>query len=226
MKRRHTLALLQVTALLWAGQAAAEERPAPEEAATERPAVEPTESGDFGHGGQFSLRAGLAAGYRVVFRYDTSPYCRDPREEGDGDPQQLCGFGAPAALDVALGFAPLDVLEPYLWGRFGLAAEGETDTEALKVVGAGVRLYSRSEAALKIFIEPAVGIELEGGRGTPRYQANEPTYGTDLLFHIAAGPQYDVTREVGLYLGAGLTTGVRRAIHTNMEAQFGAQGRF
>lgn len=184
------------------------------------------EQGDeeMGHGGQFSLRAALVAGYRVVFRYDKSHYCVDPSKD-EGDPQQLCGFGAPLGIDLALAFAPLDVVEPYLWIRLGLAAEDPTDTEALKALGAGLRLYSRSDASLKIFIEPAVAFELEGSQDSPEYRTNTPSYNTDFIFHVAAGPQYDITPNVGLYLGAGLTAGIVRAIHTNMEVQFGLQGR-
>lgn len=227
MKAFLLFATLWGTVLAWAPAlyAAEAERGDEKEAPDRRPERTDRVRADLGHGGQFSLRAGLAAGYRVMFRYDESPLCRPPQDD-EGDPQRLCGFAAPLGLDLALGFAPLGFVEPYLWARLGLAAEDQTDTEALKVLGVGVRLYSRSEEPLKIFVEPALGLELEGGQGSAAYQVNRPSYDTDLVFHIAAGPQYDITENVGLFLGAGLTAGVLRAIHTNMEVQFGAQGRY
>src|SRR5690349_14484733 len=32
----------------------------------------------YGHGMQFGLRADVVGGYRMVFRYDKSPFCRQP----------------------------------------------------------------------------------------------------------------------------------------------------
>jgi hypothetical protein len=180
----------------------------------------------FGHGGQVGLRLGITGGYRMVFRYDESPYCAEPDlNKLAKDQQKFCGHAAPFALDVAASFGIVDSLEPYLWGRFGLAKEEETDTDPILIFGAGVRLYTMSDSAFKIFIEPAAGVEVEGGAGNPLYEANDPEYKTDLVFHLAAGPQLDLAKEVGLYAHAGITTGIFRAIHSTLEAQFGVQGR-
>ncbi len=217
-----------VSASAWA---LAEETPAPREAAAEHDRDgSPVAEEDFGHAMQLGLRAGLAGGYRMIFRYDKSPFCRSPdRAKSDKDQQKFCGHGAPLAVDVALSFAPLDFAEPYLWGRFGLAGEAETNTNALVAFGAGARIYTMSDSKLKIFVEPAVAVEVEGGAGNRAWNfattQGQPEYKTDFLFHLAVGPQYDFARAFGVYLNAGLTTGVLRYIHTELEIAGGVQVR-
>ena len=62
-----------------------------------------------------------------------------------------------------------------------------------------------SDSKFKIFIEPAVGVELEEGAGNPdwNYGSVNPEYKTDIMFHLAAGPQFDVAKAFGFYLNAG-----------------------
>lgn len=181
---------------------------------------------DFGHFGQFGLRVGLNGGLRMVLRYDESPLCRefDPAK-GDDQPR-FCGHMAPFALDLGLSFALLDWVEPFAWARLGLGPEKETDTKPLLLFGAGVRIYTMSDSAFKIFLEPAVGLEFEKGRGTASYQVNDPEYKQDFVFHLAGGPQLDFSQNVGAYLSFGVTTGVVRAIHSSLDAQLGVQGRY
>jgi hypothetical protein len=191
--------------------------------------AKPSEKSDaakdsFGHGFQFGLRAGLVGGYNMIFRYDHSPLCAVTQP--NKDPQKVCGHGAPLALDIAASFAPLDFVEPYLFMRLGLSGETETDTKPLTVVGAGARVYTMSDSAFKIFIEPALAYEFEGGNGSLAFQANKPVYKNDMLIHLAAGPQLDLAKYVGVFIDAGLTTGVLRAIHTELELQGGVQARF
>ncbi len=201
-------------------EASEEDKPA---ADAEKPAAEEA----FGHMGQFGLRAGLVAGFRMVLRYDDSPFCREPDLAKPVDKQQkFCGHVAPLSADLGVSFGVLDFLEPFLWARLGLAAEAETDTKPLIVLGAGVRLYTMSDAAFKIFIEPAVAWELEGGRGTALWQLNDPQYAKDLYFHLAAGPQLDFSRHVGAYLTAGVSAGVMRALGSSLDLNLGIQGRY
>ena len=181
----------------------------------------------FGHGMQFGFRAGLVGGYNMIFRYDQSPLCAAYKaDKAAKDQQKVCGHGAPLALDLAVSFAPLDFVEPYLFMRLGLAGETETDTLPLKVFGAGARIYTMSDSAFKIFIEPALGFEFEKGGTNPVFQLNHPSYKGDMLIHLAAGPQLDFAKYVGVFVDAGLTTGVLRAIHTELELQGGVQARF
>lgn len=190
--------------------------------------AEPDEEG-FGHAMQLGLRAGLTGGYRVIFRYDRSPFCRTPEPgKADKDQQKFCGGGAPLALDLALSFGLLDFIEPYAWARFGLAGESATNTKALKAFGVGARIYTMSDSRFKIFVEPAVGMEVEGGGTNPAWRfmnGTSPEYKTDFLFHLGVGPQYDFARAFGVYLNAGLTTGVLRYIHTELELSGGVQVR-
>lgn len=184
----------------------------------------------FGHGMQFGLRAGVVGGYRMVFRYDESPFCRTPEPtKVDKDQQKFCGHGAPFGLEVAASFALADFAEPYVWARFGLGGEAETNTESLLALGLGARIYTMSDSKFKIFVEPALGVELEGGADNPawRFQNGSlPDYKTDFLFHLGVGPQYDFARAFGVYANAGLTTGVLRFIHTELEIALGVQVRF
>jgi hypothetical protein len=179
----------------------------------------------YSHGGQLSLRAGLVGGYRMVFRYDSSPFCVSPAQNAGRDPQRLCGFSPPLGLDLGLGFSPFGAVEPFAWARFGFTAEEPTNTNPLSVLGAGLRVYTRSDDAFKIFLEPAIGLELEGGGGNPAWNTGSIDYKKDLLIHIAAGPQLDLAPGVGLYADAGLTVGILRAISSTMELQFGVQVR-
>jgi hypothetical protein len=196
---------------------------------TEEPAGG-AQSADFGHMGQFGLRVGMVAGYRMIFRYDQSPFCTEP-DPAKGDykeQQQFCGHGAPLALDVALSFAPLDSIELFGWGRFGLTREDQTDTDAVTAFGAGLRIYTMSESKLKIFVQPAVGMSFEGGGDEPlwqNYPGLDPSYKSDLLFQFAVGPQYDFNRYFGAYASAGLTVGVLRNMSANLEGTLGVQGR-
>ncbi|HLV68118.1 MAG TPA: hypothetical protein VKY73_20005 [Polyangiaceae bacterium] len=179
---------------------------------------------DFGHGGQFGFRVGLVGGYRMVLRYDESPYCVEPDPtKTASDQQKFCGHGAPLGLDLALSFAPLDFVEPFLWARLGLAREAQTDTDAIVILGAGARLYTMSDSPFKIYVEPAVGFELEGGGADPRYAVGD--YKRDLVFHLAAGPQIDFSDNIGVFADGGVTLGVRRAIHSALELKAGVQVR-
>jgi hypothetical protein len=206
-------------------------KPESSEASAESAKEEPTGSStvDFGHIGQFGVRVDMVAGYRMIFRYDESPFCTAPDlNEPYTDQQKVCGHGAPLAMDVAVSFAPLDSIELFGWGRFGLTREDQTDTDAVTAFGAGLRIYTMSEAKLKIFVQPAVGMSFEGGGTNPEWQSFpgfKPSYKSDLLFQLAVGPQYDFNRYFGLYASGGLTVGVLRALSANLEGTLGVQGR-
>lgn len=200
-----------------------------------KPADATDDAADFGHGGQLGLRLDATWGYRMVFRYPESPFCAEPDvEKSVDDQQQFCGHSGPWGLDAAVSFALLDSIEPYLWGRFGLEGEPQTNTEPVFIVGAGVRIYTMSDAAFKIFVEPAVGLEFEGESDVPAIPAGwnppdagdyDPEYKQDLVFHLAAGPHWDFSEHFGAYLTGGLTVGVLRYISASMELQFGVQAR-
>lgn len=181
----------------------------------------------FGHGGQFGLRAGIVLGYRMVLRYDSSPYCAEPKPtKQPKDQQKFCGYPAPLSVDLGLSFGVFDFLEPFAWARFGLSADTHSDTNPLVLIGAGVRLYTMSDAAFKIFIEPAVALELESGRGTPAWQLGSPEYKKDFVFHLAAGPQMDFHPNFGAYVTGGVSMGVVRALASTLDLNIGVQGRY
>ena len=183
-----------------------------EQAASAAPADKPVDKA-FGHSHQFGLRVGLVGGYNMIFRYDQSPLCAPfDAKKSLNDQQKFCGHAAPFALDIAASFGALDFVEPYLFMRLGLSGETQTDTLPIKVIGAGARIYTMSDSAFKIFIEPALAYEFEGSAGTVSVPGYNPQYKNDLLIHLAAGPQIDVARYVGFYADAGLTTGILRAI--------------
>jgi hypothetical protein len=233
LKARIFLAFLGFSTFLAGGALAADpdsDEPAArdEPHAKAPPKAEDAKSPDdpsFGHRFQFGLRAGLVGGYNMIFRYNQSPYCSSPDpNKANQDQQKFCGHAAPLALDVAVSFAPLNFVEPYIFGRFGLSGESQTDTRPLSVFGVGARVYTMSDSAFKIFVDPAIAYEFEGGAGDPRYA--QFAYKKDLLFHLAAGPQLDLAKYFGIFLDAGLTTGILRSIHSELELQGGVQVRF
>jgi hypothetical protein len=190
----------------------------------------PSEDKTYSHKGQFSVRLALGGGYRIAMRYNDSPLCSRKLND-DGKPQTLCGFGSPLALDSAIGFAPLGGVEPFLWGRFGFTREAVSLTSPLIILGAGVRLYTMSDAAFKFFIEPAVGVELENGakaRSDRSYtdQGVPVRYKQDFIVRLTIGPQLDLARNVGIYATAGLTAGMLRSLQSWMDLNVGVQARF
>jgi hypothetical protein len=222
--------------LSFAGAAIAQEEPTPgggEAADSDSSGTEPKpdanadagDGDDFGHFMQGGLRAALLGGYRMVFRYDESPYCNefDPEKSAE-DQQKFCGHGSPLAVDTALSFGMLDIFEPFLWARFGLSSEEETDTDPIVILGFGGRFYATADSRFKVFIEPALGFEIEGGGDEFLYRDFD--YKKDIVFHVAAGPQYDFARNFGAYAHAGLTTGIFRSIHSTLELALGVQARF
>ena len=154
----------------------------------------------------------------MILRYEDSPLCAefDP-VEGD-DQQKFCGHAAPFALTPALSYGIADWLEPFAWGRFGLASEEETATEPVMMFGAGLRVYTMSDSPFKIFIEPSIGLELEDGQSAD--------YKTDFVLHLAAGPTFDFARYFGAYLTGGVTTTILRGLATSLEAELGVQARY
>jgi len=189
----------------------------------------PGEDASYSHFFQFGIRASLVGGYRMVFRYDESPLCTEDdvvngHPVARDDQQKMCGHMGPLAVDLGLSFAPLGPIEPYLWGRFGLTGESQTNTAPVKIIGVGTRIYASSDSALKIYIEPAIGYELEGGGENPAWDQYE--YKRDMIFHLGVGPQIDLARGFGLFFNGGVTVGVLRAIHTSLELQGGLQARF
>lgn len=213
------------------------EKEAPEEPSAEpdEPPKSPADSrevgedDDYGHALQVGLRAAVVGAFRMMFRYDKSPYCHKPDLTKDPDEQQaVCGFGAPVATDVALSFGVFDSLEPYVFGRFAFKGESRTNTKAARLWGLGARIYTRSDSRFKVFVEPAIAYETEGGAGNPLWTYNgrfNPDYKKDLVFHIGIGPQYDFARYFGLYANIGVDVGVLRYISGTLFAQAGFQVR-
>jgi len=180
---------------------------------------------------QVGIRAGFVLGYKMSFRYDNSPFCKEPDDAKPANKQQkICGFGAPPAAEVALSFAPFDSVEPYVFGRFGFSGEAETNTKPLKLFGVGARIYTNADSRFKVFVEPALAYEFEGGAGNPRWNrtdANyEAEYKKDLVFHVGIGPQYDFAKAFGLFLNLGIDVGVFRSISATLLGNIGAQVRF
>lgn len=193
-----------------------------------KPSADATASKEpsFGHGGQFGLRAALVVGYHMLLRYDASPYCHEwMPDKSPNDQPKFCGFGSPLAVDLGLSGALIDFFEPFIWARFGFSGESATNTKPLALVGAGARLYTMSDSAFKIYLEPAVGVEFEGQGSNPDPRIAGKLYRTDLLFHFVGGPHYDFSRNFGIYGDAGLTLGILRSLHSTLEAKFGVQGR-
>lgn len=221
----------EATAPAGEGEAAPEKAEKPKAHPAAKPKPEDAKSPDdsnYGHFMQFGLRGGIVGGIRMVFRYDTSPRCKNPADD-PGEPMKFCGFKEPLAADLGLSFAALDILEPFIWGRFGFSGAAETNTNPVVILGVGTRLYTMSDSMLKVFIEPAIGNSLEGWAGNPAYKADvngfTPEYKKDLIVHLGVGLQVDVAPAVGFYANAGLTTGFLESLSSLLELNGGVQVR-
>jgi hypothetical protein len=173
----------------------------------------------YGHAGQFGLRAQLAFGYEILIRYDDSPPCDI---DGDGADEKVCAYNTAPSLDLSLSYAFFDSIEPYAWVRLGLSEHEESFTEANRWFGAGLRLYTMADSRLKLFFEPGVALELEGGLPNAPATAN---YATDYVGHLHFGLQYDVSKHFGFYASVGPNVGFVRTLSTELEAAFGLQAR-
>lgn len=202
--------------------------------ATPAPSSPPEDPADdpknFGHRGQFGLRAAFMGSYRMVLRKDETPLCNEPDLSKEAkDQQKFCGFMGPPALDLALSFAPLHSIEPFLWLRLGLSSEDKTKTDPVRIYGLGLRAYTLNDSPFKVFIEPAVGISTESGSpespAFPGPSSYAPDYKTDLLFRLSGGPQYDIGKYVGIYVQAGVSVGILRSINAGLEFGGGLQLR-
>lgn len=179
------------------------------------------------HLGQFGLRAGFLFGFKTDFRYPHSPLCKQfDASKAPNEQQKVCGYVAVPATELALSYAASESVEPFLFGRFGFATQSQTNTNPLVVLGLGVRLYVLNDSPFKLFVEPGLGWELEGGAGDPRWdQGVGPEYKKDMLIHLGIGPQYDITKNVGIYLNGAVDVGIFRALSGTMLANLGVQVR-
>ncbi len=176
---------------------------------------------DFGHFGQFGIRIGYSPGYKVQLRFEDSPPC-PLQDDGEGE-LDVCGYGTAGALDMAVSFALLDAIEPYLWMRLGLGEDDTTMTQAAQYFGAGVRIYTMSDSKLKLFFEPALAMETEGATDDA---PNDRKYDTDFVVHLHFGLQYDFAKYVGLYASLGPNVSFVRSIGTELGGTIGVQARF
>jgi len=221
-------------AVMLAGEASAAESPPVEKIRTpldeeEDDAAPPEDPKALSHRGQVGLRAGVLFGYTMAFRYPQSPLCTNfDREKSVDDQQKVCGFGSGPATELALSYAVLGAVEPYVFTRLGFSTETNTDTEPVKLVGAGARVYAMNESRFKLFLEPGVGVSFEGAAGNPRWNPPDlnPEYKTDFLFHLGIGPQYDFARYVGVFASGNVDVGILRALTAQLNLHIGVQVRF
>lgn len=202
-----------------ATQGAVATTPEPKGPLTPPKAEEPV---DYGHFMQVGARGGISIPYKIMARFDSSPPCDQEVKDEEEEPK-VCAIASSPALDLALSFAPIDAIEPYLWLRMGLADEKETNTKALRVFGAGARIYTMSDSMFKLFFEPALGIQTEGAidpKLTP-----DAKYGTDVFVHLNFGGQLDFIRYAGIYVAVGPNVSFLRAITTTLEGNAGLQIR-
>lgn len=192
---------------------------APARAAAPAPAGTPADDLDtYSHVGQVGLRVGLALPFKVNFRFDDSPPCDI---DASGQDKKVCPIAAPVALDLALSYGLSGTVEPFIWGRFGLNSEAQTNTEATTLLGAGLRLYTVRDARLKAFLEPSLGAQFEG----PVVALPGRNYETDVLARLHFGGQYDFRPNFGGFVTLGPNVSFVRALSLGIELNFGVQAR-
>jgi hypothetical protein len=210
----------------------AEAKPA---AAADTPA---TSEDTFGHHGQGNWRGEFLTGYRMLFRYDKSPRCAIvDYTKSPSDQQKFCGFAASPGIGMALGFSVVDSFEPFVFGRFGLSDEiARTNQGKFVQVGVGARLYTMSDSRFKIFFSPSLGLDLTNGPAVPigsgqagaddvYAKVTTDSFRTDILAHLDIGPQYDISRMIGVYLSGGITFQMLRYLGATADLALGVQVR-
>lgn len=181
-----------------------------QEVATPVPAV--TEPRRWDHGGQFTLRAGMGIGYRLVVRYNdgSGP---DPCDARD---KKFCTGASPLMLDTALGFGVTRGLE--LEGRFRLGILEDFDDSRPMQVGIGLRTMGDGTSRLKFIFAAAMFLDFTQGR---LRQGGD----FDFVVRSEQGLQYDVNRWVGVYAVAGENFGLLRNFSCIIDATLGVQFR-
>jgi hypothetical protein len=220
-----TGAAAQAAPVVAAAPPSAEHRPAP--------------AGDqaFGHGRQFHVRAEVSTGYQMLLRYDTSPRCNHLDPAGT-EPQKFCGLPAAPALGFAVGYAPFDGFEPFALLRLGLSDQAErTNLGKLVQAAVGARLYTMADSRFKFFFSPWIGVDLTSGpadastaSGSPgrddqRAGVSTAAFRTDVLAHLDVGPQFDISKYVGVYVAGGLTFQMLRYLGATADLALGVQLR-
>jgi hypothetical protein len=196
---------------------------------------------DLGHHKQLNLRTEIHTGYRMLYRYDTSPRCAPyDANKSSKDQQKFCGYGAPPTVGLFGGFALVDHFEPFAFVRLGLADEAaETNQGKLLQMGIGARIYALPQDHLKVFFSPWIGVDAtsgpyetigSGSPGTPGYDdaaagVKAGSYKTDVLAHFDLGPQYDFSRGFGMYVSGGLTLQFVRYFGMTADIGIGIQAR-
>jgi hypothetical protein len=179
----------------------------------------PDGGGGTSHDGQIGLRVGAAFPFRVNFRYNDSPPCG---VSSTSEPQNVCPVASPVALDFAVSYGITHAIEPFIWYRLGLSEEAKTRTDAVSILGAGLRIYTSGTQAFKFMLQPALAAEFEGEVG-PTFGLN---YGTDFIVQLLIGGQYDFMRNFGAYVALGPSVSAVRALSIGLEGALGVQGRF
>jgi hypothetical protein len=196
---------------------------------------------DVGHHGQLHLRTEILTGYRMLYRYDSSPRCAPyDATKKPNDQQKFCGYSAAPTVGLFAGFALVDFFEPFAFVRLGLANEAaETNQGKLLQMGIGARLYTMPKDHFKVFFSPWIGLDTtsgpheaigSGSPGTPGYDdaaagVQTGSYKTDVLAHFDLGPQYDFSRGFGVYLAGGLTVQMVRYFGMTADLGIGIQAR-
>ncbi len=178
----------------------------------------------FNHKHQGYLRLTAGTGYRFIVPYEDDAICGPPtpaEPEGDTSP---CESRAPWFLDADAGFGASEGVELSVMLRLGLEKEGLNDARPL-VLGPGIRLYPSPDSRVKIFMALRVLIDFTKV-GPQEPDDTEPQEKTDVALRGEPGLQVEITRNVGLYLQAGVTFGAVRWFHFEGDGGFGVQGRF
>jgi len=184
---------------------------APEAPATETPVV-------FDHLHQGYARFTFGTGYRFIVPYEDDAICGP---NGDTSP---CESRAPGFMDTELGFGAGAGVELGVMLRIGLEYEDLNDSYPL-VLGPGIRLYPSPDGRVKLFLGFRVLIDFTKV-GPQKPAETSPTPKTDVALRGEPGLQVEITRNIGVYLQAGVTFGAVRWFQFEADGGLGFQVRF
>lgn len=159
----------------------------------------------------------FGTGWYMVAPYDKNDpkkACSDIDAEGEGEP--VCSGRSPFHLDFLAGFGVKDGLEVFAMFKLGLDQPNSHLPDQLRMIGAGIKVYSPSDGLFKISFGVAPLFDFSP-RETDKY---------DFLIHVPIAAHFDFIPWLGAYLQVAPNISFVTEFKLDITAGIGIQGRF